>query len=72
MREGVASEACDTGADGGVVDDLTLRVDPADSWTRVHAAVVDTSSGPRTVGRKHTLGSATRVRVSRVVGATPA
>lgn len=67
MRKRVASEACDTGADRGVVDDLTLRVDAADSWTRVDTAVVDTSSGPGTVGREYTLGPAARVRVPRVV-----
>lgn len=67
MRKRVASEACDTGADRSVVDDLTLRVDAADSRTRVDTAVVDTSSGPGTVSCEHALGPAARVRVPRVV-----
>lgn len=67
MRKRVSSEACDTGADGGVVDDLTLGVDAADSRTRVDTAVVDASSGPGTVCREHTLRPAARVRVPRVV-----
>lgn len=60
----VASESSHTRAEGGVVDDLTLSIDSTHADTRVHAAIVDTSTGLGTICVENTLGPTPGVRVS--------
>ena len=68
----IAGETRDASANGHVIGDVALGVEPADAGARVDASVVNAALVTRTLGVDGALGATRNVRVAAVLGRTAA